>query len=71
MSVLDNIIEEIYNDVNSYRRNRDDVILSAMKSRLDKSLLTYKKEMQRRETLEAVRVDKLLPKQKKGRVRVE
>ena len=71
MSVLDNILEEIYNDINSYRRNRDDVVLSAMKNRLDKSLLTYRKEMQRRETLEAVRVDKLLPKTKKGRVRVE
>lgn len=71
MSVLDNILEEIYNDINSYRRNRDDVVLSAMKNRLDKSLLIYRKEMQRRETLEAVKVDKLLPKTKKGRVRVE
>lgn len=71
MSVLDNILNEIYNDINSHKRNRNDVILSAIRSRLDKNLLTYKKEMKRRGDIDAVKIDKLIPKKNGGRIRVE
>ena len=71
MSVLDNILNEIYNDINSHKRDRNDVILSAIRSRLDKNLLTYKKEMKRRSDIDAVKIDKLIPKKNGGRIRVE
>ena len=71
MSVLDNILNEIYNDINSRKRNRNDVILSAIRSRLDKNLLMYKKEMKRRSDIDAVKIDKLISKKNGGRIRVE
>lgn len=71
MSSLDNILDEMYNDIKSHRRNRDDIVLMSIKNRLDKSLLTYKKEMQRRESLDAVKIDNLMPKAKRGKIRVD
>lgn len=71
MSALDNILDEMYNDIKSHRRNRDDIILMSIKNRLDKSLLAYKKEMQRRESLDAVKIDNLMPKAKRGKIRVD
>ena len=71
MSALDNILDEMYNDIKSHRRNRDDIVLMSIKNRLDKSLLTYKKEMQRRESLDAVKIDNLMPKAKRGKIRVD
>ena len=71
MSALDNILDEMYNDIKSHRRNRDDIVLMSIKNRLDKSLLAYKKEMQRRESLDAVKMDNLMPKAKRGKIRVD
>lgn len=71
MSALDNILDGMYNDIKSHRRNRDDIVLMSIKNRLDKSLLTYKKEMQRRESLDAVKIDNLMPKAKRGKIRVD
>ena len=71
MSALDNILDEMYNDIKSHRMNRDDIVLMSIKNRLDKSLLTYKKEMQRRESLDAVKIDNLMPKAKRGKIRVD
>lgn len=63
---LNESLHIVEKDLKRYKNNRDDVILSSIKKRLDKSVLTYKQDMERRISIDSVELPKDIPK--KGRI---
>lgn len=63
---LNESLHIVEKDLKRYKNNRDDVILSSIKRRLDKSVLAYKQDMERRISIDSVELPKDIPK--KGRI---
>lgn len=63
---LNESLHIVEKDLKRYKNNRDDVILSSIKRRLDKSVLTYKQDMEHRISIDSVELPKDIPK--KGRI---
>lgn len=63
---LNESLHIVEKDLKRYKNNRDDVILSSIKRRLDKSVLTYRQDMERRISIDSVELPKDIPK--KGRI---